>query len=206
MMRRIIAALMKRWGSSAAKQRVWDSEYKTGKWTYDRKGHNNEANEPIYRFLEKYGTGGTILDLGCGSGMTALEMKNTFREYVGVDVSDIAIQKARAALSEELSRAKKVRFFVSDIATFEPDGQFSIILYRESIYYVPQHKIKAMLDRYCSHLLTGGVFIVRLCNRDKYKGIISLLEGSLRIIEKYASQDSTTTILVCSPTKMKQNA
>jgi SAM-dependent methyltransferase len=202
-MREILAALVKRWGSSAAKRRVWDSEYETGKWNCGLEGQNSGTREPIYPFLEKYGTGGTILDLGCGSGTTPLEMKNTFLEYVGVDVSDIAIQKARAALSKELSRANKVRFFVSDIATFVPETQSSIILYRESIYYVPQRKIKGMLDRYCSHLQVDGVFIVRLCNRYKYKGIIRLLEANLRIVEKYAPKNSTTSILVCSPIKPK---
>ena len=204
-MKGFFSAFIKRWGSSAAKQRVWDSEYKTGRWTYDREGQNNEANEPVYRFLERYGNGGAILDLGCGSGMTALEMCNSFQEYVGVDVSDVAIEAARVALSKEPSRAQKVRFFVSDIATFEPKGEFSIILYRESIYYVPQHKIKWMLARYCAHLRTDGVFIVRLCNRDKYKGIIDLIEENLRIVERYAPQDSTATILVCSPDKNKRN-
>ncbi len=206
MIRGVIAAFMKRWGPPAAKQRVWDSEYKTGKWTYDKNGQHNEAQEPVYQFLERYGTDGTILDLGCGSGMTALEMKNTFRAYVGVDVSEIAIQKARAALSEESSRAEKVRFFVGDIEKFESDTRYSIILFRESLYYVPRHQIKGMLDRYISHLHTDGVFIVRLCDREKYKGLVSLLEENLKVIEKYAPQNSSLTILVCSPQKGNQNS
>jgi len=200
-MHKILTAIIKRWGTKTAKQRVWNSEYESGKWTYRRYGQNNEHREPIYGFLEKYGNGGSILDLGCGSGMTVLEMKNTFREYVGVDVSDIAIQEARIAISKEVSRAERVRFFTSDIVTFVPDIQFSIILFRESIYYVPRHQIKGMVDRFSSHLRSDGVFIVRLCHREKYKGIVSLLEANLRIIEKYTPEDSTLVIIVCSPDK-----
>jgi SAM-dependent methyltransferase len=200
-MREIIPALLKRWGSSATKQRVWDSEYKTGKWTYDREGPNNESQEPVYGYLEKYGLGGSILDLGCGSGMTALEMKNSFEQYVGVDVSDVAIEKARAAL-EDSDKAKKVSFSVSDIATFLPTGRFSIILFRESLYYVPQAKIKGMLDRYCSHLQPHGVFIIRLCDRSRYKGIIGILEAHFQIVERYSSDKSTMIIFICAPREM----
>ena len=108
MIRKILSAIVKRWGSSLAKQRVWDSEYKAGQWTYSRGGPNNEAREPIYEFIEKYGANGSILDLGCGSGMTALEMKNNFVEYIGVDVSEVAIEKARLALSKEADRKSVV--------------------------------------------------------------------------------------------------
>ncbi|MGI0134223.1 MAG: class I SAM-dependent methyltransferase, partial [Candidatus Micrarchaeaceae archaeon] len=188
-----------RWDSLAAKQRAWDSEYEVGRWTYDRGGQNNEGQEAIYRFIDRYNAGGSILDLGCGSGMTALEMKCDFREYVGVDVSQVAVEKARATLSREADRANKVRFFVSDISTFLPTGQFSVILFRESIYYVPQRRIKGMLERYCSYLGPDGVFIVRLCDRYRYKSIVTILETELKITETYMPGDSTMAIFVCSP-------
>ncbi len=199
MIQRIANALIKRWGTATAKQRVWDSEYKTGRWTYQRGGQNNEGREPVYGFLEKYGAGGSILDLGCGSGMTALEMRNNFREYVGVDISEIAVGKARVELCKEIDRAHKTRFFASDISSFQPDRKFSVILFRESIYYVPQHQIGQMINRYCSHLCPGGVFIVRVCDKDTYKGIIRLLETNLQVTDTYFAQDSKMVILACSP-------
>src|ERR1700736_5325663 len=113
MIQRIARAMIKRWGTAAAKQRLWDSEYKTGQWTYERGGQNNESREPIYRFLGKYCDVGSILDLGCGSGMTSLEMRNNFCEYVGVDISEISVEKARVELSKEVDKAHKTKFFVS---------------------------------------------------------------------------------------------
>jgi len=199
MIQRIANALIKRWGTATAKQRVWDSEYKTGRWTYQRGGQNNESREPVYGFLEKYGAGGSILDLGCGSGMTALEMRNNFREYLGVDISEIAVGKARVELCKEIDRAHKTRFFASDISSFQPDRKFSVILFRESIYYVPQHQIGQMINRYCSHLGPGGVFIVRVCDKYAYKGIIRLLETNLQVTDTYFAQDSKMVILACSP-------
>jgi 2-polyprenyl-3-methyl-5-hydroxy-6-metoxy-1,4-benzoquinol methylase len=198
MVKKAIQAILKRWGSSSAKRRVWDSEYRTGKWSYARRGLNNEDREPIYGFLERYVADGSILDLGCGSGMTALEMKNNFAEYLGVDVSEVAIEKARAALAAETDRAGKASFAVSDIAEFEPPGSYSVILFRESIYYVPLGRIEAMLKRYAARLLPGGVILVRVCDRQKYKGIVKLLQQSFLCKEAFAASDSRMSIFVCS--------
>jgi SAM-dependent methyltransferase len=204
-MRRIIAALTKRWGSQAAKQNVWDAEYGGGKWDCLGTDPMRPAGtkDPVYMFLDKYSAGASVLDLGSGNGMTVTEMAECFREYVGVDISSVAVEKAKEALQNDPSRARKTKFFVSDIANFIPDQEFSVILFRESIYYVPQRQMTGMLDHYCSFLAVGGVFIVRLCNRNKYKGIVKLLETKFQIVEKYAPDDSITTIIVCSPRKAR---
>ena len=188
--------MIKRWGPKAAKQRVWNSEYEKGKWQYQRQGPNDEDVEPVYEFVEKYATDGTVLDLGCGSGMTALEMRNTFRSYVGVDVSDVAISNARTALAEQPDRCAKVRFFAGDIYSYVPDALFSAILFRESIYYVPIRLIRPMLDRYAHNLIPGGAFIIRICDRERFKSIIQLIDEHFRVAETFIPADSSMTILV----------
>jgi SAM-dependent methyltransferase len=198
-MRKIADALIKKWGTPAAKGRVWNSEYKTGKWTYARDGRNNENREPIYGFLEHYGAGGSILDLGCGSGMTALEMKNNFDEYVGIDVSEVAVKTAREAIAAQVDRRDKVHFEACDISKYVPRSQFSVILFRESIYYLPLHRIKPILQGYSAHLLPAGVLIVRLCDRSRYSNIIRILESDFNGKEAFAADDSKMSIFVCSP-------
>ncbi len=199
-MRRIIAEIMKRWGPQKAKQRIWDSEYASGRWDYLSKftGRVVGAKDPVYMFLDKYCPGAAVLDLGCGSGFTVLEMTDAFREYVGIDISSVAIEKAKAAVQNDLSRAQKSRFLVSDIANFAPDREFSVILFRESIYYFP---LRELLNHYCSYLAPGGVFIIRLYNRHKFKRIVDFLETNFHILEQHAPEDSAEIIIVCSPRK-----
>ena len=49
----------------------------------------------MYQFLEKYANSGNILDLGCGPGNTANELKEqVYQSYIGVDISDAALAKA----------------------------------------------------------------------------------------------------------------
>jgi SAM-dependent methyltransferase len=204
-MLRMIAGITKRWGSETAKRRVWDAEYSSGKW--DSSGAKRLAvRDPIYEFLDRYGLGARILDLGCGTGLTALEMTASFREYVGVDVSDVAIATANREASLDSTYAGKTRFCVGDISDFAPVGEFDVILFRESIYYLPTHQIKKTLDHYGSFLSEKGVLIFRLCNRSKYSSIIDLLDRSLRVREKFTPEDSKTAILVCSPKNLKITA
>jgi SAM-dependent methyltransferase len=204
-MLRLIAGITKRWGSRTAKQRVWDAEYRSGKWD---SGHSKRSvvRDPIYRFLDRYGLGARILDLGCGAGLTAFEMMSAFREYVGVDVSDVAIASANRDASLDPAYAGKTRFCVGDISDFAPVGEFDVILFRESIYYLPTHQIKKAFDHYSLFLSENGVFILRLCNRYKYSAIIDLLERNLRIQEKFTPEDSKTVIVVCSPRNPKITA
>jgi SAM-dependent methyltransferase len=196
-LKRIVIALIKRWGSAAAKKRVWDAEYSSGKWSYNGNASVGEKRDSIYDFLRKYGTDGNILDLGCGNGMTSLEMSNCFLYYLGVDVSAIAIEKARSAVASRQDRADKVFFTVGDIARFTPAKPYSVILFRESIYYIPQGQIKNVIIRYSNALSINGVLIARLCDRVKYKPIIQILTTHLDLVEEYEQPGSLTTIIVC---------
>jgi SAM-dependent methyltransferase len=198
--KRISAALKKRWGSAESKQNVWDAEYSTGHWDYDPAKDSGHDQDPIYGFLDRYCSGKSILDLGCGKGMTALEMAPGFREYMGVDISSVAVDQAISALSSASDRAGKMQFAVSDIFSYEPTIAYSVILFRESIYYVPQNRISGMLARYRQSLTEDGVFLVRLCDRSRYKKIIDILNQEFSIIESYAPPESKMAILVCSPT------
>jgi len=201
-MLKLIAGITKRWGSQTAKQRVWDAEYRSGKWDYIG-AEQPAVRDPIYQFLDRYGVDARILDLGCGAGHTALEMTSEFREYVGVDVSDVAIESANHSASLDSGRSGKTRFCVGDISMFAPVGLFDVILFRESIYYLPGHQIKKTLNHYGSFLSENGVFIIRLCNRYKYAAIIDLLNRNCHTEEMWAPQTSKTAIIICSARKPK---
>lgn len=70
--------------------------------------------------------------MGCGTASTALELESKYSYYLGVDISEIAIQKARAFISQNLGKAQKTYFAVGDLATFNPGRKFLVIIYRET--------------------------------------------------------------------------
>jgi SAM-dependent methyltransferase len=146
------------YGPSNIKRRFWDKEYSEEKWSFAY----NTVGDCVYDHLERNARNGSILDIGCGSGNTATEMaENCYLSYLGVDISEAALAKARRR-SQECGRGDKNRFECGDFLTYVPSGKYDVILFRESMYHVPLGKVKSTLDRYSAYLKDGGVFVVRL--------------------------------------------
>lgn len=191
--RNAVRALAQAYGTPAVKRRLWNAEFGGGRWNC----LDSTAGDCIYPYLEKYSKQGSILDLGCGSGSTANELTGTaYASYVGVDISDVALQKARER-SERNGRSAKNQFFQSDISTFEPSGRFDVVLFRDSLYYIPPRHIVATLERYATHLHETGVFLVRLTDGvEKYSWVTRLIEQRFAIVERgrFANPDALVIV------------
>jgi len=180
-------------GSKRIKSRLWDREFSCGRWDF----LESTPGDCVYPYIEKYARNGRILDLGCGSGSTGNELDaSRYREYIGVDISAVAIEKARTR-TEENHRARQNRYVQSDIVGYVPTQDFDVILYRDSIYYVSRLQIVAMLHRYRRHLSPGGVFIVRMSNgTEKYSPIARMIEHHFDIVEQHVAEQSKTLVVV----------
>jgi 2-polyprenyl-6-hydroxyphenyl methylase/3-demethylubiquinone-9 3-methyltransferase len=190
-----LRALLQAYGTRHIKQRLWDVEFAKGRWDcLDR-----TAGDCVYPYLERYANRGSILDLGCGSGSTGNELDPTaYDHYVGVDISDVAIVKAQER-TEENRRTDRNRFRQSDIFSYVPDRSFDVILFRDSIYYVPRRQIKAMLHRYARYLKDGAVFIVRMADGDKYQDIVETIETHFVVVDKHVADDPKAVVLIFRP-------
>ncbi len=189
----VLRRLLQAYGTPGLKRSLWNSEFAGGEWQC----LETSSGDPVYFYLEKYAKWGSILDLGCGSGSTGNEVDaNAYSYYLGVDISDVAIAKATTR-SMETGRAGKNHYFRSDISSYVPDRQFDVVLLRDSVYYVPWSKVKAMLDGYAQYLTAEGVFIVRMWNASgKYQTIVDTIESNFEIVEKYWSSQPEAMIIV----------
>jgi SAM-dependent methyltransferase len=193
--RNVMRSVLQYWGSPAAKKKLWDSEFASGHWDYI----DNTPGDCVYSYIKKHGGNGDILDLGCGSGNTGNELDfEVYCSYTGIDVSDVAVQKATER-SQKNGRSGKNRYFQSDIIAYVPDRSYHLILFRESIMYIPQGKIKAVLDKLATRLAPSGVFVVRMCDRDKYSGIAQIFRENYQIVDEYLPTDVKTTVIVFRP-------
>jgi SAM-dependent methyltransferase len=193
--------LLKRYGPSGMKKRFWDREFSGHKWDFI----DNTIGDPIYPFLEKYVGDGSILDLGCGPGNTATELASPYRKYVGVDISEVALEKARKK-TEATGRMPRNQFVCSDFLSFKPADKFDVVLFRESMYHVPIGQIKTILDKYAEFLKPDGVFIVRLYlagpngeKRVRPKAVIRRIESDFDVMEKAEFDRNELTITVFRP-------
>lgn len=188
-----IRDLLQIYGSAKTKQQLWDSEFASSRWDC----LETTTDDCIYSHLEKWVKGGSVLDLGCGSGSTANELdENAFSEYTGIDISEIAVAKARERTNAN-GRADKCRFHQGDVVGYTPAQQFNVILFRDSIYYIKRKQIKNVLKRYAKWLKEEGVFIVRIWDgRGKLREFARIIEENFDVAEEYRHESSGTIVLV----------
>jgi predicted TPR repeat methyltransferase len=81
--------------------------------------------------------GGSVLDLGCGTGL--LKEHSAFDRYTGVDVSEKMLEHAR-------SRGYTcIQGFIEDELALIPDRSFDFVVALSSLYYVSDSKIDAVM-------------------------------------------------------------
>src|SRR5436190_1833498 len=191
--RNTIRGLLQSYGTPTIKRYLWNNEFASGRWD----GCQAETADCAYPIVEKYARGGSILDLGCGEGRAANELDATkYRRYVGVDVSDVALEAARTR-ARDSGRSEQHHFVQSDIVGYVPDGSYDVILFMESIYYVPWARIPAMLARYSRFLAPNGVFIVRLFSgSNKYSPIADLIQRRFHVLHTQTFDNPSAVVIV----------
>src|SRR5918992_2411457 len=97
----------------------WDERVRSGSLEY---------LEPLVAALDRLeASPGRILDIGTGTGAAALELADRYpdTEVVGIDVSAEMVAQAKAKAAD---RSGPVRFLVADIASFEDEEGFDLIV------------------------------------------------------------------------------
>jgi SAM-dependent methyltransferase len=200
-----LSSFLKAYGPSNIKKLLWDKEFSSPKWDFI----DHTEGDCVYESLEKYAKSGSILDLGCGPGNTANEIAAAaYQTYLGVDISEEALAKARRR-TVECGRGDKNSFVQGDFVAYKPSQQFDVILFRESMYHVPTGKIKETLDHYASYLKKDGVFVIRIATSDKEHAgadkprptaMVKVMEEAFDVVEKRRYDDvSRPTVLVLRP-------
>lgn len=198
----IIRGLVKRYGPAKLKMLLWDQEFSGTHWDFI----DDTRGDCVYAHLERHLHGGNLLDLGCGPGNTANELgAGTYSSYIGIDISEAALAKARLRTERE-GRSGRNSFVCSDFLAYQPAQKFDVVLFRESMYHVPLHKVKPILDHFSLHLKDGGVFIVRMNLSDgkggqktRLKAITEIMEADFEVVEKCQYGESGPTVLVFRP-------
>ncbi|PYR58219.1 MAG: hypothetical protein DMF85_11405 [Acidobacteria bacterium] len=191
--RNTIRGLLQSYGPPSVKRRLWNSEFSRGRWD----GDGGSSRDVVYQFVENYAAGGSILDLGCGQGRAGNELDETkYARYTGVDVSDVALAAARQ-ISAANGRADRHEYAQSDLFSYVPDRCHDVILFMESIYYVPWARISSMLARYAQYLDDRGVFIVRVWSgTNKYRPIVDIIERDFQILQKHVFENPDAIVVI----------
>jgi SAM-dependent methyltransferase len=140
-------------GDSPKEKFTWDAEYGDGRWAYMGQQHELVRYWAIIGHMDAFRRGGEYLDVGCGDGVLFERFKPLgYQRYVGIDISEVAIEKLRRYNDERTS------FSQADGDIYEPAGSFDVIVFNESLYYL-RHPVRS-IERYARSLKPGGCIVV----------------------------------------------
>jgi SAM-dependent methyltransferase len=111
--------------------------------------------EQVTRFIRRYSRipAGTLLNLGCGGGKNAFNLKVHF-EVTGVDISPAMLDLARQLNPE-------CRFLPGDMRDCSLGEQFDAVLIDDAISYMTTRAdLEAVFQNGYRHLRPGGVMVV----------------------------------------------
>jgi len=98
-----------------------------------------------------------VLDVGCGQGRDALFIARRGHRVVGVDISVNGISELKdVARLENLP----VEGVVADIAIYEPDGLFDVILIDRTLHMLALTTRLAVLEVFLDHVIEGGWLLI----------------------------------------------
>ena len=109
--------------------------------------------------LRRHGAGtGTLLDLGCGTGVHAVEFARKGWTVTGIDLSPDMIRRADARRS---GAAGRLRFRQGDVSEIGPERDFDAVvsLFHVASYQTSPAKLKGMLANANAALKPGGILL-----------------------------------------------
>jgi 2-polyprenyl-3-methyl-5-hydroxy-6-metoxy-1,4-benzoquinol methylase len=153
----------------------------------------------IYQMIKKYHPSAKrILDLGCGTGIHAIELAKFGYEVHGVDMSSGMIQIAKKLLDKTISDGVEVTgvsFSVGDVRSYEDEKKYDIVLslFHVMSYQVSNSDIKRFFNTIQKSLKSNGIAIFDYW----YGPAITYLRPEVRL--KQISNEKITLNRVAEP-------
>jgi len=109
---------------------------------------------------------GSVLDLGCGTGVKSIYLAKKGFKVTGVDISKTAIKLAK----ENARKAKiKVNFIVADATdlSFLKNKKFDFILDWANLHGIPKSKRRKYISGIVKHTKKGGKLLLRCFDKNR---------------------------------------
>ncbi|MBF7095705.1 class I SAM-dependent methyltransferase [Alkalibacter mobilis] len=158
-----------------------------------------KMDELLNKFAGYIDQGGTVLDIGCGSGRDSMWFKKRGFDVWAHDGSIAMVEHCKIFLHDRV----QVASFNDYTSNMEFDGLWAC----SSLLHVPRSKLKSIIDKYTSLLKKNGVFFMSFkLGEDDHEDsgraftnmskslIVELLDScnQLKIVELIISTDQRT--------------
>lgn len=168
----IFHSLARKFGTASLKQAAMNARFASGDWS----GYSEPPE--FVRLIESLAQGGNIVVLGCGGNPLGRALKpNSYATMYGVDLSEAGIKIARAD-------APPRQFFqVANMLDYRPAESPDLVVFSESIYYLPTAEILPLLKFWQGKLVPGGSIVVTIAFPESYPEIIRLIRDNFQVRE-----------------------
>lgn len=120
----------------------------------------NDGFDDDFAFIEKWASlmGGTLIDLACGTGRTAIPLAEKGYSIIGVDLHEGMLERAKLKAEEEHT---DIRFELQNCEDLELDMKSSMIYMVGNAFqhFLTNEAQDKLLQSVGVHLKSGGVFI-----------------------------------------------
>jgi SAM-dependent methyltransferase len=118
-----------------------------------------------------------VLDVGCGQGRDALFIARNGHRVVGVDISTNGICDLKDIATRENLRIEGV---VADIATYNPDGVFDVILIDRTLHMLDLPVQLSVLKMLLDHVSRNGWLLIadEASNIERFETAVSVHEAN----------------------------
>lgn len=167
----------------------WNEHYASGFMPWD----SDEPDPALVATVEvETILAGRTLEIGCGTGTNTLWLAAHGFDALGVDVSPLAIDRARAKMGD---RASACRFEVLDFLKDPPEGPFEFVFDRGCFHVFDAPDVRARFAALVAGVLTpGGLWLSLIGStegaprdtgppRRSARDIASAVEPALEIVQ-----------------------
>ncbi len=163
-------------GSSNANRAYYDAfsaEYERERGKNDPGGYHELLDELEAGYVQRFGAGRDVLEVGCGTGLVLMRIREFARTATGVDLSPGMLEKAQArGLSVQLGSATEL--------PFEAD-RFDVTCSFKVLAHVPE--IEKALSEMARVTRPGGVVLAEFYNPYSFRGLAKRLGPAGKIAE-----------------------
>lgn len=155
----------------------WEKAYAGGIW--DRIGKVDQLSRYsiIAGYCHYFKPSARILDLGCGEGWQAERLdKSRYKEYLGVDISNEAISRARRLEDENTG------FCCASLDDLHVDKKYDVVIFNEILYYLDDPL--TTLARFMDGLASEGIMIVSMYHAGVTKQLWAAIESEYKVVDE----------------------
>lgn len=138
------------WGERKDVYKVYN---KIATWFSENRYSGLMEKRYLDELISRIPTGGTVLDLGCGTGKPILEyLVSKDLHVTGIDASSSILDIARANFP-------KTEFILKDMRELDLNRKFDAIIAWHSFFHLPAADQPAMFERFAAHFNPGGILL-----------------------------------------------